>query len=243
MAEITKEMTHLAYEFSKKIYTKKISKSEGIKALKSIGLSEGSASDFTKNYAYLMKGEPYARTMNHYATDYFLTKIQEDGSDKDFENALKSTIGHIEYYEKASNANVVGRREVYEKHYQNFINRDKIIYPDEAKLDENEIYFEGSIKIVQVNIYERNVAARQKCIEYYGYKCQICDFDFFKKYGQIGREFIHVHHKIELSSIRENYIVNPIEDLIPVCPNCHSMLHKKQPAYTIAELKEIINSK
>jgi len=45
---------------------------------------------------------------------------------------------------------------------------------------------------------------------------------------------------VDISSIGSEYELNPILDLIPVCPNCHSMLHKKKPAYKIDELKSFI---
>ena len=52
--------------------------------------------------------------------------------------------------------------------------------------------------------------------------------DFETKYGKIGRDFIHVHHIDFISSKGGNkHKVDPISDLIPVCPNCHAMLHRK----------------
>jgi len=99
---------------------------------------------------------------------------------------------------------------------------------------------EGKKKTVTVNAYERNSVARSMCINYYGAKCSVCEMDFGKVYGEIGKGFIHVHHIVELSNIKAEYKVRPIEDLRPVCPNCHSMLHRKKPAYTIDELKDIL---
>ncbi len=60
---------------------------------------------------------------------------------------------------------------------------------------------------------------------------------FEEEYGNIGKCFIHVHHLTQLADIRQGYEVNPIKDLRPVCPNCHAMLHKKNPPYTIEQLK------
>jgi predicted HNH restriction endonuclease len=118
---------------------------------------------------------------------------------------------------------------------------NEIVYEDEVVIGENqELLSEGKIKSVLVNSYERNPKARKICIEHFGVKCQVCDFDFEKKYGKIGKDFIHVHHKIEISTIGNEYSVNPLTDLIPVCPNCHSMLHKKKPTYSIEELKIIM---
>ena len=72
--------------------------------------------------------------------------------------------------------------------------------------------------------FERNQKAREECLKYYGCKCSVCGFDFEKEYGEIGRGFIEVHHIVPLSSIRDEYIVDPISDLRPLCSNCHSMV-------------------
>jgi 5-methylcytosine-specific restriction enzyme A len=99
---------------------------------------------------------------------------------------------------------------------------------------------EGATKTIVINAYERNPVARKKCIEYYGYNCAVCHFNFEKVYGRLGENFIHVHHLIPLHEIQAEYEVKPIDDLRPVCPNCHSMLHRRKPAYSIEELREII---
>jgi len=106
--------------------------------------------------------------------------------------------------------------------------------------DQKDIFMEGSTHELTLTKYERNTDARQKCIDHYGYRCQICGFDFSKKYGTIGRNIIQVHHKIPLSKIRSNYSVDPINDLIPVCPNCHVVIHSKDPIYEIAYIQQLI---
>ena len=79
-------------------------------------------------------------------------------------------------------------------------------------------------------------------MEYYGVQCQVCDLDFENTYGEVGKDFIHVHHIIPLHEIQEDYIVDPIKDLIPVCPNCHAMLHRKENGIylSVEQLKERI---
>ena len=110
------------------------------------------------------------------------------------------------------------------------------IYPDEIDPSLNE----GSKTKVFVNKFERNAKARQACLNHYGYNCQVCSFNFEDTYGNIGKNSIHVHHIIPLSEIGIIYQVDPIEDLIPVCPNCHLILHKKN-APTVEELKTQMN--
>lgn len=116
------------------------------------------------------------------------------------------------------------------------------VFP-ESSLPENS--YEGAVKTTLVNKYERSSIARKKCIEYYGCKCIICDLDFEKKYGELGKGFIHVHHIVPLNEIGKEYQVDYINDLVPVCPNCHAMLHRKRNGNTVSiqELKEIIKQR
>lgn len=98
---------------------------------------------------------------------------------------------------------------------------------------------EGTYNRVSINQYERNPEARRQCIRHYGPKCQVCGFTF-DIYGNVGQGYIHVHHLKLISSIKQEYIIDPINDLRPVCANCHSVLHLKDPPYEIEELKELL---
>jgi len=114
------------------------------------------------------------------------------------------------------------------------------MFPD--VLDEKTDHFEGVKKQILVNKYERSSIARQRCIEFHGLNCKVCKTNFVTIYGEMGAGFIHIHHLIPIHKIGKEYQVNYEKDLIPVCPNCHAMLHRKingtEP--TIDELKEII---
>lgn len=133
--------------------------------------------------------------------------------------------------------------EQLEKDWAKFLNQSvpvrQIDYADE--IDKTKTFREGTTKQVKVNVYERNTEARAICIKKYGASCSVCGFDFGKKFGEIGAGFIHVHHLKPLSEIRKGYKLNPIEDLRPVCPNCHAMIHQRKPIpYTVEELKAIL---
>lgn len=110
-------------------------------------------------------------------------------------------------------------------------------------IEDDEVYYEGSVTTVKVNKYERNQEARKKCIEKHGCQCKICGFDFEKNYGEAGKGLIHVHHVVPISSIKEEYQIDYEKDLIPVCPNCHAMIHRKKDPYTCEEIKKMLYAK
>ena len=98
-------------------------------------------------------------------------------------------------------------------------------------------YFEGSVTQVSVNVYERSKQARADCVKHHGVSCAVCGVNFGAKYGDLGVDFIHVHHLKPLSEIGGAYALDPVLDLRPVCPNCHAMIHRRVPALTIEELR------
>ncbi len=117
------------------------------------------------------------------------------------------------------------------------------LHSSEEILDNNLTkLIEGAKKTVTVNAYERNPQARNICIKHHGANCVICNFNFEKMYGDVGKGFIHVHHLTPIASIGQSYELDPVEDLRPVCPNCHSMLHAKNPPFSIVEMRQIIES-
>ena len=111
-------------------------------------------------------------------------------------------------------------------------------FPEEVPSPETIL--EGAKQVVLVNRYERNPAARVKCIAKWGTVCTVCGFDFQKRYGDLGIGYIHVHHLKPLSEIRAEYELDPVADLRPVCANCHCMLHRSLPALSIESLKSLL---
>jgi 5-methylcytosine-specific restriction protein A len=110
-------------------------------------------------------------------------------------------------------------------------------HPDEVQKSD---FTEGGVKQVLVNAYERDPKAKAACLQHFGYRCQACNMHFAEAYGEIGTNFIHVHHLRPLSTRKKSYKVDPKKDLIPVCPNCHAMLHRGKKLLTIQQLRKII---
>jgi predicted HNH restriction endonuclease len=115
---------------------------------------------------------------------------------------------------------------------------------DAEQAQEDFYYKDGKVIEYHGTRYERNPVNRARAIEIHGTICKACGFDFEKVYGERGRGFIEVHHINPLFSIDKETEINPEADLVPVCSNCHRMIHrKKNTVLTIEELKLLLNEK
>ena len=95
-------------------------------------------------------------------------------------------------------------------------------------LDADGNVIEGASRRVSVLRYETDPRARAQCIAEHGTTCQVCGIDFGTVYGDFADGFIHVHHitPVHQAAADGEYELCPISDLVPVCPNCHAMLHR-----------------
>ncbi|WP_206617491.1 HNH endonuclease [Geovibrio thiophilus] len=244
MPVITETMIAAAYIQGKKFYSGEISRSEAIDYLiENYKMNPTSASHYIQVLDCMMKGTRYSRNINNYSAKYFLRKIFDDFGYEGLSKALNAVKAHIEYYAKLpKGGNLVALQKILDDFSMLKNSMNQIDIPEEIPFDAP--IYEGAKKTITVNIYERDPAARDKCLDTKDYKCLVCDFEFYTFYGELGKQFIHVHHVKPLSTIGQDYIVDPISDLVPVCPNCHAMLHKKKPEpYSIEELKKMILSK
>ena len=232
---ITDDMSREAYLVAREVYRGTVGRDDGISDLsKRVGMNRGSASDFINNLRHMLDGEEYHRTLNYYATNHYLQCIRADFGEEALRNALSALRLHLDYYDSLGKGRQVKLRERLEETVRAL--NEVPVYPDEV--DSGITLVEGARKVVSVNAYERSLDARRKCLDALGYKCIVCEFDFEEIYGEIGQGFIHVHHLAEISNIGGEYVIDPVQDLRPVCPNCHAMLHKRKPAFSIEELRE-----
>lgn len=103
-----------------------------------------------------------------------------------------------------------------------------------------ESLLEGSPKQVISTVYERIPAKRQQAVNFHGYSCMACNFNFGEFYGDWGNGFIHVHH---VRPLAESGIttIDPKHDLIVLCANCHSMVHRiRKKTLSLSDIKELI---
>jgi 5-methylcytosine-specific restriction protein A len=112
--------------------------------------------------------------------------------------------------------------------------------PSEGMFSTAEGMPEGALIKVEVNRYERSPVNRAACLAHFGTQCQCCGFDFATKYGDLGEGYIEVHHRVPVSQMGDGYVVDPIRDLVPLCGNCHSMVHRVNPPLAVEELKMLV---
>lgn len=92
------------------------------------------------------------------------------------------------------------------------------------------------------NRYECSPQAARLCIEHHGDSCAACGFSFGAAYGEIGTGFIQVHHIVPVAQLGPDYELDPLTDLVPLCPNCHAMAHRRAPdPFTPAQLRLVMS--
>lgn len=119
---------------------------------------------------------------------------------------------------------------LFEKSVKNFPEPD----------DTLEVGFpEGDRASVQVNKYERDSRNRARAIQIHGRDCMVCGMNFGKEYGPAADGYIHIHHTVPVSQLGPNYSIDPAKELVPLCANCHAAAHRRNPPFTIEELRSL----
>jgi 5-methylcytosine-specific restriction protein A len=102
-------------------------------------------------------------------------------------------------------------------------------------------YPETAVVRVTANRHERDPEARRACIAHRGNSCAACGFSFELAYGELGKDFIDVHHVVPAAQLGGGYQLDPLTDLVPLCANCHAMAHHGvSTPRTQAELRQIM---
>jgi len=99
---------------------------------------------------------------------------------------------------------------------------------------------EGAKICVEVNRYERDRRNRTAALAIHGYVCKACNTDMARRYGEAAIGLIEVHHVTPISEVGAGYVIDPRNDLVPLCPNCHSVAHRRSPPFSVAELRDMI---
>ncbi|WP_220416884.1 HNH endonuclease [Enterovibrio norvegicus] len=242
MAKIVAAQYEPVFDLGLKVESGQLKASDAIEIVtKSTGLNQTSAKYCLDAVLAMPKGVEYKHTINIQATKFYLQRFEGILTPSKFDLVLLSVEKHLAFYVAQGKGDQVTIRALVDS-YRVKLAQQAVspIYPDEVYVLPSE-FTEGSIKQVTINAYERNPKARAACIAEHKAICQVCNFDFEAIYGAIGKGFIHIHHKVDLATIGESYQVDPINDLVPACPNCNAMLHTEEPAMDIEKLKLTMN--
>ena len=93
-------------------------------------------------------------------------------------------------------------------------------------------------RLEEYEYFTRDPEARIKCLKHWGYNCYVCGKNLEEVYGKDGKNKIEVHHE---KQICEGYrVTDPIKDLKPVCPDCHTIIHTRVPCYELIDVSEML---
>ena len=129
------------------------------------------------------------------------------------------------------------------------VNKNKDTDKQIELFDENTTVIEGAEAVVKTKVYKRSSKLREKAIQFYTVddriKCHACCFDFEEFYGEYGKNFIEIHHQKPVFQFDgddlEKTIEEALKNVIPVCSNCHRMIHRKrEKLLSLDELKAYI---
>lgn len=101
-------------------------------------------------------------------------------------------------------------------------------------------FAEGASSVQRSVRYERDRRNRATAIALFGCQCQACGLDFGDRYGEVARGFIEVHHTTPLATLEADTIIDPARDLVPLCPNCHAVAHRRDPPYSVEEIRAML---
>jgi len=198
--------------------------------------------------------KPHMIALSSVAADYKKNGVLEKSSKSHWVLTPKGKDAHSSLIEQLREMNGVAQLSEEDFSKQFYFTREFYscvmniphTYPGETLGDPPLKHTEGRQIQVIVNKYERDPKARKVCIEHYrtkwngSIKCIVCEFDFSEAYGEEFEGLIHVHHLNPLFKDSGEHEVDPIKDLVPVCPNCHMALHKRDPLYPPEDLRKKI---
>ncbi len=199
--------------------------------------NKGSSNIFYYVFRAMYEGKEYKYGIDPPLRDYMLSQMQIEFGDEVLSRALASYKYYIEHYMETQNTPCHKEWEIYDKYIRTLQQEHQLV----VDLSSEDLGYEGERKEVCSQKIERSRKVRELCVKYKGTICTVCGFDFEKTYGKLGKGFIHIHHINPLSCSQGTHRVDVMRDLVPVCPNCHAMLHRdSNSTMDIEELKQLI---
>ncbi|MCU1634104.1 MAG: hypothetical protein JWM61_2756 [Micrococcaceae bacterium] len=88
---------------------------------------------------------------------------------------------------------------------------------------------------------ERDPDFRRTALAHRGSACHACGLDMEQTYGEKGRDLVQVHHLTPLAHRGAECDIDPLIDLVPLCPTCHVVAHSRWPdSYSVEEIRAML---
>lgn len=236
--KITNTHVEVAYLLGKKVYEQKITISEAADKLsEEYSMNRGSAQGYIYTFLRMMSGEEYRRTINVFATEYFLNGIYADYGNKQVLSALSSVRKHLEYYEGVGKSRQQQIHQVVDDFFKRLSSTTNLAdhiseFNKQIDLSGQDDYEDRKSRLnaadklpvkisVTTEIYRRNpdvvveVLLRAKGI------CERCKENAPFIRAKDGTPYLEVHHIVQLALGGED----TVENAIALCPNCHREAH------------------
>ena len=238
MTRISDDQVHAAYNESVLVYRNQREFNDAIEILSTRHLmNKGSARDFLDNFKHLMAGKVYNRTLNGYATKYFLERIEKDFGSTALRNALQAVNAHIEYYESLNHGKLRNIRKIHDEfkrrmepalsfneHNDNFDFQIGRSLRDSSEMRKGRLKLAPKIPLtssLSVTVFKRNPDVVAEVLLRASGQCERCNCPAPFRRKKDGTPYLEIHHKIQLASGGED----SVENAMAVCPNCHRKLH------------------
>ena len=235
---ITNAQARAAYSIAKRVHGGELTVQGAVTQLeRTHGMNPGSARDFVTDFRCMMRGQVFHRTMNAYATEYFLNGIRTDFGSDALRLAIDAVRSHLTYYEGLGNTKLRSIRRIVEK-YAEALAKDRSLAAYQADFDRRVTESLASSPesrksrlrktpkkpeklVVTTEVYARNadvvaeVLARAKGL------CERCRRRAPFVRAKNDELYLEVHHKVQLAHGGDD----TVENAIALCPNCHRELH------------------
>lgn len=121
---------------------------------------------------------------------------------------------------------------------------------DFEAFDEEIVIYEGAMTMRETPLYQRSKFLRDRAVEYYRdisegeLICEICNFNYKDRYGEAGNGYIEIHHRRPVYMYKgddlNKTVDEAIKNLAPLCANCHRIVHRKRPPYSLDEVRSFL---
>lgn len=235
MANITDDAVVAAFEAAERCFLASAQIRDEVEALfESHSMNRGSARDFIQNYARMRSGQRYTRTLNGFATNYFLDQIEKRHGKEHLSIALHAVRQHVAYYESLGHGRLNNIREIVASHDSTplmivptqeeelaAVENALTLEPGILRAAANKVVGKPRTSVTSVIYYYRNRFVAAQALARAAGKCEACHQSAPFTRASNGNPYLEIHHKQRLADDGDDTLAN----VLALCPNCHRKAH------------------